>query len=286
MVTHLGTVDQTVLIFGGPYGNLEATSALFAEAERLHIPDHRIICTGDVVAYCADPQATVDLIRARNIAVVQGNCEESLARRADDCGCGFEDGTACQSLADQWYAHADAHLTDDARIWMGRLPERIDLTLGGKRLAVIHGGVSVINQFVFASDGEGAISAELDLAGTDGVIGGHCGLPFSKIVGSRLWHNSGALGMPANDGTPRVWFSLVSPDADGLLITHHALSYDHRTAAAKIRAAGLPRGYADCLETGRWPSLDVLPDQEKSKSGEPLSLPPVYWPASRLAGAA
>ena len=37
----------------------------------------------------------------------------------------------------------------------------------------------------------------------DGVIGGHCGLPFTKVVGDRLWHNPGAIGMPANDGTPR-----------------------------------------------------------------------------------
>ena len=37
----------------------------------------------------------------------------------------------------------------------------------------------------------------------DAIIGGHSGLPFTQTLGSRLWHNPGAIGMPANDGTPR-----------------------------------------------------------------------------------
>jgi len=48
-----------VMVLGGPYSNLEATRAALAEAARLKIPRERIICTGDVVAYGADPAATV-----------------------------------------------------------------------------------------------------------------------------------------------------------------------------------------------------------------------------------
>ncbi len=33
-MTRLGRFDASVLVFGGPYGNLEATWALFAEAAR------------------------------------------------------------------------------------------------------------------------------------------------------------------------------------------------------------------------------------------------------------
>jgi len=58
-VQGLGDLDTPVLLFGGPYSNLQATRALRAEATRLGIaPDH-VICTGDVVAYCADSAATV-----------------------------------------------------------------------------------------------------------------------------------------------------------------------------------------------------------------------------------
>ncbi|MHC5035572.1 MAG: metallophosphoesterase family protein, partial [Planctomycetota bacterium] len=89
-ILDLGDFDEPVLVFGGPYSNLEATRALLAEAARRGLAPSRLLCTGDVVAYCADPQATVDLIRGAGIAVVMGNCEESLGSAAADCGCGFE----------------------------------------------------------------------------------------------------------------------------------------------------------------------------------------------------
>ena len=68
--------DHPVLVFGGPYGNLEATRAVLEDARRLGIPPERIVCTGDVVAYCADPVATIDAIRDTGIHVVMGNCED------------------------------------------------------------------------------------------------------------------------------------------------------------------------------------------------------------------
>jgi hypothetical protein len=57
-------LNAPTIVFGGPYSNLEATRALLQEAERLDIPAERMICTGDVVAYCADGAATVDLVRS------------------------------------------------------------------------------------------------------------------------------------------------------------------------------------------------------------------------------
>jgi hypothetical protein len=63
----------TALIFGGTYSNLQATEALLAEARRLGVPRERIICTGDVAAYCGDPYATTELVRDAGIHVVMGN---------------------------------------------------------------------------------------------------------------------------------------------------------------------------------------------------------------------
>src|SRR6202008_961975 len=111
--------------------------------------------------------------------------------------------------------------------------------------------------------------------------GGHCGIPFTEIVDGRLWHNAGAIGMPANDGTPRSWFSILAPEGDGIAVEHHALAYDHGAAAGKIRRAGLPEGYAAALETGLWPSLDVLPRAERAERGEGLVAGGLHWYADR-----
>jgi predicted phosphodiesterase/uncharacterized Fe-S cluster-containing radical SAM superfamily protein len=266
-----------VLVFGGPYSNLQATEAVLAEARRRAIPPDHIICTGDIVAYGADAAATVALVRAAGIRAVLGNCEESLGLSAPDCGCGYAEGSACASLAVAWYRHAAQSLDDDARRWMAGLPRRLDIELESARLAVIHGGVRRINRFIFASSPAAAKRAELDAADADGVIAGHCGLPFSEIVEGRLWHNAGAVGLPANDGTPRGWYSLLVPSADGVAVEHHALAYDHRAAAAAMRAAGLPEDYAGALQSGLWPSADVLPAAEMAARSTALSPGGLFW---------
>src|ERR1700680_3694006 len=147
-------MDGPVLVFGGPYSNLEATLAVLGEARRRGIPSERIICTGDIVAYGADAVATTAAVREAGIWAVMGNCEESLAAGAEDCGCGYAEGSACDRLASEWYAHAHHTLDAESRRWMGALPRRLVMEVGGRRLAVIHGGTRQINRFVFASTPE------------------------------------------------------------------------------------------------------------------------------------
>jgi hypothetical protein len=160
---------------------------------------------------------------------------------------------------------------------MATLPRRIDLQIGEARLAVVHGGMEKINQFIFASTSAKTKAFQFDHAEVDGVIGGHCGLPFSQSVAGRLWHNSGAVGMPANDGTRRVWFSIITPVDGGLEIQHRAINYDHAAAAAKMRAAGLPNEYAIALETGLWPNCDILPATEIRERGVPFGENSIFW---------
>jgi hypothetical protein len=264
-------------VFGGCYSNLQATQALLAEARRLDVPPDRMICTGDVIAYGADPQATLALIREAGIATVMGNCEQSLAQDAGDCGCGFTPGSACDRLSAAWFSYATNHVDHTDRLWMAALPRRIDLVLARHRIAVVHGAPSRISRFVFASTPDTEVAAELTLIGADGVIGGHCGMPFTRQIGPLLWHNSGAIGMPANDGTPRGWFSLLTPCGDGIEIRHLPLHYDHRDAADSMRAAGLPVDYADTMENGIWPSFDILPATEQAETGQALAPGSSLW---------
>jgi hypothetical protein len=44
------------------------------------------------------------------------------------------------------------------------------------------------------------------------------------------------------------------------------LSYDPAPSLAAMRAAGLTQGYDRALETGLWPSEDVLPPQMRRQS--------------------
>ena len=209
-----------LLVFGGPYSNLHATEALIAEARRLGIPPERVFCTGDVVAYCAEPEETSRRIAEWGCHVIQGNCEQQIAEGADDCACNFEAGSACEVLAKGWYPFARARATPEMRAWMSGLPQTLEFRCNGVSLRVVHGGVSQVNRWVFAS-GRAVLAEECKAAGSDIVIAGHAGLPFVAKSGGRTWFNPGVIGMPANDGTPGVWYGLVTPNGEG--VTDHRI---------------------------------------------------------------
>jgi len=268
-----------VLVFGGPYSNLRALTALRARAEELGIPASHCICTGDVVAYCAEPEETTAAVRDWGCHVVAGNCEEQLAAGADDCACGFEEGSECDQLAKGWYPFANARMSAESRAWMAALPRTLAVAVGGWRLRVIHGGVNLINRFVFASE-RGAIAEELEQAGADVVVAGHAGVPFIERAGGAVWFNPGVIGMPANDGTPDVWYGLVRLDGGRLVLSTHRLAYNHHGAAAAMRRHGHADGYARTLVTGVWPSLDVFPPPERAATGVKLRQRTLRIPAT------
>ena len=272
-------MDAPLLLFGGPYSNLQATEAVLAEARRRHIPPHRIVCTGDVVAYGGDPKACVDLIRRSGIQIVMGNCEEQLAADAEDCGCGFAPGSECDRLSAAWFTFARSELDADDRAWMATLPRSLPVEIAGLRLVAVHGSLGEISRFVFASTPTRIKALDVTLAGADGIIGGHCGLPFTQSIGDGLWHNPGVVGMPANDGTPRVWYSVIEPGSEprSIAIEHNALEYDHEAAASAMRRAGLPEGYTNALSSGLWPNCNVLPAREARLQGSALSPGTLSW---------
>ncbi|HEX4894498.1 MAG TPA: metallophosphoesterase family protein [Hyphomicrobiaceae bacterium] len=256
-----------LLVFGGPYSNLRATEALMAEAERLGVGPDRVICTGDVVAYCAEPEETARAIAAWGCRTIQGNCEQQLAEGAADCACNFEEGSACDLLAKGWYPYANARISPDMRAWMAALPQTLSFKFAGLSFRVVHGGVEQVNRWVFASD-ESVLAEEAINAACDVVIAGHCGLPFIQRGGRTTWFNPGVIGMPANDGTADVWYGLVSSQDGRVVLSTHRLSYDHMGAAAAMRRSGHANGYARTLVTGLWPSLDIFPPAERDATGK------------------
>lgn len=267
MIRYAG--DAPILVFGGPYSNLQATEAMRREAKRLRIAPDRTICTGDVVAYCAAPRRTVDLIRDWGIHVVAGNCEQQLGADATDCACGFGDGSPCAALAKNWYEHARNEIDAERRAWMAGLPATLLFGFGETTFRVIHGGCQVVNRWVFASDTD-VIQDELQQAGADVVIAGHSGMPFIGQSGAQIWFNPGVIGMPANDGTPDIWYGIIAAQNGQVRLSTHRLAYDHAAAAADLEAAGFAPPYAKTLKNGLWPDVDVMPAAERQATGRPI----------------
>ena len=155
----IGTIEKPILIFGGCYSNLQATQALQSWAKENNYLPEQCICTGDIVAYCGNPYETVELIQNWGVHCIQGNVEQSLATKAEDCGFGFEDGTVCDILSRGWYPFADNAVTQSQREWLARsnitirwpprvatqlsdlLPDEQDLLITNQGPVLLEGGV-------------------------------------------------------------------------------------------------------------------------------------------------
>ncbi len=256
----LGVLDGDLILFGGPYSNLQALEALFGWARGAGLTPDRMICTGDIVAYCGAPAACVAAIRAAGCAVVAGNCEQQLAADAQDCGCGFEEGSACDRLSGAWYAFARARLDPGDKAWMGTLPDLVTFVHHARRYAVLHGGSTDVARFVWETNDDAVFAREWralekHVGPVDAVIAGHSGLPFLRQTGRGPWLNAGVIGMPPHDGAPQTRFAVLS---GGQMRVEH-LDYDVAGAMADMETAGLPPDYRRALKTGYWPSEDVLP---------------------------
>jgi predicted phosphodiesterase len=263
----LGPLNGAVLLFGGPYSNFQATQALFDAARRIAIPPTHMICTGDVVAYGGSPSATAAWIRASGASVVAGNCEKQLAAGAENCGCGFASGTACDLLSRDWYRHAARHVSAADRRWMANCPDIVTFHHQGARYAVIHGGLSDIARYVWPTSPLSVFQQEWTLieaaiGPVDHVIAGHCGLPFLRKTPQGRWINAGVIGMPPNDGAQQTRYAVL----DGGEVLFHHLKFDVEAAVRAMELAGLTQGYHLSLRSGYWPSEEVLPPALRSSS--------------------
>ena len=273
----LGQIDAAVLVFGGVYSNREALEALIAEAERLAIPAGRMIHTGDIIAYGADPQACARMLRDLGCPAIKGNVEQQLADGALDCGCGFDEGTGCDLLSARWYAYASKRVDQDLCAWMGAMPDHIRFEMAGTSIRVVHGAPSSVNRFLYGPEPDADYLGELGTVSEDLVIGGHSGFPFFRSFNNRGWLNTGAVGIPADDGTPRTWYAVLTPKPSGLQIELKALSYDHPPAITKLRSEGLPEPYAVAMEGGPLPNRDTLPAPLQARAGQRLAFEPVMF---------
>jgi predicted phosphodiesterase len=259
-IKDLGELQGPVLVFGGIYSNIHALNALLDAAQVHDIKPANMICTGDVVAYCSEAKQVVDRMRELDIPTVQGNCEVQLAQDADDCGCGFEEGSTCSLLSRSWYAHAKSTLNAEDKRWMGALPSRLVFTHHGKRYGVVHGGATDISKFIWPVTDVVEIKREInvlegEVGSIDVALSGHSGIPMQAKSNDHFWTNSGAIGMPANNGRRHTSYVILQGDD----VEFHSLEYDAQGAHDAMVQAGLAQGYHEALLTGYWPSEETLP---------------------------
>lgn len=249
---------------GGIYSNYWALRATLDDITRRGVDG--VWFLGDLGAFGPHPDRIPELLIERGIAGIQGNYEEALSSRADDCHCGYTDPRD-NHFAQISYDYTFGKTSDEHKDWMGTLPREIRFEAGGKRFLLVHGSPRRINEFLWRSTSPDPFLERLcQEAVADVVVCTHTGLHWHRELPSgRHLVNAGVVGRPANDGRTNVWYTLVETGPDSLAVEFVPVSYDHPRLAGEMQKEGLPGEFIETVMTGWWTTcLEVLPPKERA----------------------
>jgi len=223
------------------HGNLEALSRALEVIDTEHVDD--IVCLGDTVGYGANPVECLKLVRSRCSIILLGNHDAASIDLA---------------VANQFTLNAQL-----SAIWtFGALDEESKAFLHSLKPTHPLGELLFSHGSPYEPDEWHYVISEFDVreafrAFTERI----CFLGHSHIPGifseqgekselgrqGRFIVNVGSIGQP-RDGNPKLSFGIF--DRERWSYQNLRVDYDFKTAAKKIRDAGLPRALSDRLTLG------------------------------------
>ena len=253
-----------IAIFGGIYSNHLALAAALHDAQTRGV--EAIYCLGDLGAFGPFPDRVFPLLREHGVLCIQGNYDNSIGNDLPDCQCGYTDPRD-NYFARISYAYTFANTSPDNRAWMRSLPVQRRIMLGRHRLLMCHGSPRKMNEFLWESTTSTAfldhLAREHD---ADVILTTHTGIKWRRdLDGGRLFVNVGVLGRPENDGTTRVWYTILE-DGETPGVEFVPIEYDHERLAAEMRSEHLPQEFVETVTSGWWTTcLEVLPAKERRR---------------------
>ena len=253
-----------IALFGGVYANWLALEAAIADA-RARGAD-ALYCLGDIGGFGPHPDRVFPLLRSAGVRCLQGNYDIAIAAGHEDCGCGYTDPRD-NHFARLSYAYTLAHTSPDNRRWLRALPSELRVAVGPHRVYLCHGSPRQVNEFLWESTTPNVLLERFCRDWESDVLCmTHTGLGWRRALPSgRHAVNVGALGRPANDGSPRVWYALLTATPE-LIVELVPVEYDSETLAREMEREALPPEFAETIRTGWWTCcLEALPAKERAR---------------------
>lgn len=229
------------------HANLEALTACFKIIDEIK-PD-RIICLGDLVDYCAQPNEIISIIKQRCDVIILGNHDE--AQFVHSLSDSFTENARISSVHtrniitkehlqffktllythsenDLFFVHASPHIPQSYKYVLNEESALMNFDAFTEKVCFIgHSHKPLIWEF----DGVNVFSSSMENLDT----------------GKRYIINVGSVGQP-RDGNPEASFGYF--DTELFVYKNIRVKYDIKSASDKIINAGLPEFLAQRLYKG------------------------------------
>jgi diadenosine tetraphosphatase ApaH/serine/threonine PP2A family protein phosphatase len=219
------------------HANLEALQAVLQHAAQGNCTNYAFL--GDIVGYCADPKACIDIVRGMKAPCVKGNHDEYCASDAPLDGFNPKAAKVVEWTRNQ--------LAPEDRQWLRELPYVLQI----ENFTIVHATLDSPQRWGYVFDHLAAAS-NFTFQKTNLCFFGHTHVPVAFIRdtpvrggtftefkierGKHYFINVGAVGQ-ARDNNPKAAY--VTYDVNDSIIKLHRVAYDIDTAKRKIRDAGL-----------------------------------------------
>ncbi len=251
-------------VFGGVYSNHLALRAVLADVERCGAD--LTWCLGDLGGFGPHPDRAAELLRESGVPMLRGNYDDSIGHDRADCACGYTDPRD-NAFAQLSYDYTRARTSPGHKAWMRGRPEQQRLDVAGRRVLLSHGSPRAVNEFLWESACSDAFLEWLCRDhGADVILCTHTGIHWHRTLPSgRHVINVGAIGRPANDGHPEVWYAAIELDG-GVRVEFRPVAYDFEALAMEMEAEALPDEFIETIRTGWWTTcLENLPAKERRR---------------------
>jgi diadenosine tetraphosphatase ApaH/serine/threonine PP2A family protein phosphatase len=256
---------ERIALFGGIYSNYLALDVAIQDARRRGCT--AVFCLGDLGAFGPTPDRVFPLLWDNEVACLRGNYDDSIGHALDDCQCGYTDPRD-NYFAKLSYDYTLAKTSPEHRAWLRTLPSQRRVRLADKELLLCHGSPRRVNEFLWESTTpKGFLDVLAREHSTDWILATHTGLHWrTPLATGGEFVNVGVLGRPANDGTTRVWYTVLDGTGPEIRTEFVPVDYDHNRLAAEMRSEGLPDEFVATIQTGWWTTcLEVLPSKERRR---------------------
>lgn len=236
-----------IAVISDVHANLEATTACLNKLKELGVD--KIICLGDLVDYCAEPNEVISLIKENCDVVVMGNHDEAQFH--------FELIEGFREYAQVSSIHTRSVILPEYLEYLKTLPYQFSY----KNMLFVHGSPHNYGEYGYILNEETAILNFKKFKEEICFIG-HSHIPLifmetnmgAKLVkesdikkGNRYIINVGSVGQP-RDRDPRLSFGIF--DTELWNYSNVRVEYDTIIASKKIKNEGLSSFLADRILNG------------------------------------
>jgi putative phosphoesterase len=224
--------ETKIALLADVHSNLDALKAVINDAQQKGIDI--FFNAGDLTGFGAFPNEVIKLLTLKKTISVIGNLDlEALEKH--------KNGTGGRNLA---LNYAQNELSKTSENYLRSLPQKIIFEVAGKKLLLVHGSPSSIDEHVYHDTPKKRLKELAKKGQADIIIVGHSHEQFLTEIENVSFVNPGSVGM-SYDGNPQAAYAIAS--FHPFCVEFMRVDYSVKSAAQAIRKKKLPESFAQIL---------------------------------------